>query len=196
MLRDLFGDRDLADLPLPCLFVSTNLTRATQLVSRRGDLCEHLRATNSMPGIFPPVVIDGDLHVDGAFLNNIPIAELAAVVRGGPVVAVDVTPGTEFEHNGAGGEGVGGVQVLVDKLRRRGAHANMPNVVELLMRSQLLGHVAHVREVEHRASLLLRPDLQEFGLAQHYRAKAIARAGREQALEPLRRWWEAQTSAP
>ncbi|MCB9751958.1 MAG: cyclic nucleotide-binding domain-containing protein [Myxococcales bacterium] len=189
ILHELFGARQIEDLWIPALFVSTNMTRARQRVSARGDLREALMASNSMPGVFPPVVIDGDLHVDGAFLNNVPIAELRRLVRGGPVIALDVTPSVEFEHNLHASAGLSGWSVVKDRLLGRGDHSSMPNMIELLLRSALLHHVAHLREVKPLASLYLSPDLKEFGLMQHIRVRAIAQAGYERTREALEAWW-------
>ncbi|EQD68770.1 patatin, partial [mine drainage metagenome] len=38
-----------------------------------GDLIETLIASMSLPGIFPPVELDGRPHIDGAMTNNLPV---------------------------------------------------------------------------------------------------------------------------
>ncbi len=199
ILRRLFGARRIEDLWTPTLFVSTNMTRARQRVSTRGDLCESLMASNALPGMFPPVVLDGDLHVDGAFLNNVPIAELKQLVRGGPVIALDVTPNVEFEHSydrsHSGSTGLSGWSVLKHKVLGRGENARMPNMIEVLVRSALVHHVAHLREVKPLADLFLNPDLTEYGLMQHYRVRAIAQAGYERTIDELRAWWAGRRDA-
>ena len=61
----------------------------TRVVMDRGSLAPAMRATMSLPGIFPPVEIEDRVLVDGGALDNVP----ADVVRdmGAPfVVAVDV----------------------------------------------------------------------------------------------------------
>ena len=49
-----------------------------------------MRATMAMPGIFPPVTIDGRLLVDGGFLDNVPVGA-ARQMNVDVVIAVDVT---------------------------------------------------------------------------------------------------------
>ena len=39
----------------------------------RGDVIEPVVASMSIPGIFPPVILDGQLHVDGGIANNVPL---------------------------------------------------------------------------------------------------------------------------
>jgi len=51
--------------------VSANLTRAEEVVHERGQLWQAVRASLSLPGIFPPVYFDGDLLIDGGALDNV-----------------------------------------------------------------------------------------------------------------------------
>ena len=190
--RKIFDGADIEDFVVPCLFVSSNMTRAEQRVSHRGPIHEHLYATNAMPPIVPPQVIDGDLHCDGALLNNGPIAEVRQLVRGGPVVAMDVTPTVEFEDNAPTPEGLSGWRVAFDRFKQQGKWSSMPNVLDILFRSQLLHHTVHMRDARHRADLLLQPDLGAFSLSDHLRYRAISEAGYEASIEPIRKWWAEQ----
>lgn len=194
-LRSLWGNRRIEDLLLPSCFVSVNLTRARQRVSTRGELCGEVLATNSMPGMFPPVVLDGDLHVDGALLNNVPIAEVKALVRGGPVIAVDVTPSVEFAENEASGLPLSGPEVL-RALRKHTAHGTQaPHLVNLLLRSQLLHHVTIMRELRGQADLYLQPDVSRFSFVHYHRHRDIAALAYEQTLAAVRAWSEADAAS-
>jgi NTE family protein len=77
------------DLPTPFRCVAFDVDRAERVVLGSGILPEALRATMALPGLFPPVTIDGRLLVDGGLADNVP----ADVVRGmnvDVVIAVDV----------------------------------------------------------------------------------------------------------
>ena len=77
------------DLPTPFRVVAVDLKTADKVVLDSGSLATALRATMSLPGIFPPVERDGRVPVDGGALDNIP----AGVVRrsgASVVIAVDV----------------------------------------------------------------------------------------------------------
>ncbi len=65
-------------LPTPFRTVAVDLVRARQVVLKRGSLADAMRATMSLPLIFPPVAIDGQVLVDGGAMNNVP----ADVVKG------------------------------------------------------------------------------------------------------------------
>src|SRR5262249_10448823 len=77
------------DLPTPFRVVAVDLMHGEKVVLDSGPLATALRATMSLPGVFPPVQRDGLILVDGGVLNNIP----ADVVRGlgaSTVIAIDV----------------------------------------------------------------------------------------------------------
>ena len=66
-----------------------DLRTAERVVIDRGSLALAMRATMSLPGIFPPVESDGQVLVDGGALDNIP-ADVVREMGAGLVVAVDV----------------------------------------------------------------------------------------------------------
>ena len=56
---------DFDDLPTPFRTVAVDLSSAQPVVMRRGSLADAMRATMSLPLIFPPVEIDGQVLIDG-----------------------------------------------------------------------------------------------------------------------------------
>jgi NTE family protein len=87
-------------LPTPFRVVAVDLKAGEKVVIDRGSLATALRATMSLPGVFPPVARDGRILVDGGALDNIP----ADVVKAqGPsfVVALDVgyAPDDEVDYS-------------------------------------------------------------------------------------------------
>ena len=77
------------DLPTPFRTVAVDLRTAQRVVLDRGSLALALRATMSLPGVFPPVQSEDRVLVDGGALDNIPagvVRDMGATV----VIAVDV----------------------------------------------------------------------------------------------------------
>jgi NTE family protein len=78
------------ELAVPLRVVATDLMTGDEHVFVRGPLHEALLGSAALPGIFPPVVHNGFLLVDGAVVNLIPISHALA----GPVdriVVLDVS---------------------------------------------------------------------------------------------------------
>lgn len=84
---------DFDDLPIPFRAVATDLATGRPVVLNKGPLVEALRASMSIPALFPPVVIDGKLLVDGGVSNNLPID--VARDMGADIVIVSSIPPAE-----------------------------------------------------------------------------------------------------
>ena len=77
------------DLPTPFSAVAVDLAHASQVVLNRGSLALAMRATMSLPLVFPPVEIEGRLLVDGGAMNNVP-ADVVRAMGADCVIAVNV----------------------------------------------------------------------------------------------------------
>jgi NTE family protein len=84
-----FDVQDFDDLPTRFRAVAVDLLTAQTVVLGRGFLAEAMRATMSLPIIFPPVEVDGRLLIDGGTMNNVP-ADVAKAMGANRVVAVNV----------------------------------------------------------------------------------------------------------
>jgi NTE family protein len=77
------------DLPTPFRAVAMDLLTSTQVILDRGSLATAMRATMSLPLIFPPVDLDGRVLVDGGTMNNVP-ADVVRRMGADVVIAVNV----------------------------------------------------------------------------------------------------------
>lgn len=74
ILRDLLSVRRFEDLEVPLWVTTTELNNGSAVYwGERGNVIEPVVASMSIPGIFPPVILDGQLHVDGGIANNVPL---------------------------------------------------------------------------------------------------------------------------
>lgn len=67
------GVRDFNDLMIPFRAVATNLANGAMKVFDSGPLPEVMRASMSVPGVFAPVHINGQVYVDGGLVRNLPV---------------------------------------------------------------------------------------------------------------------------
>ena len=77
------------DLPTPFRAVTMDLLSSSQVILDHGSLATAMRATMSLPLIFPPVELDGRVLVDGGTMNNVP-ADVARHMGADVVIAVNV----------------------------------------------------------------------------------------------------------
>ena len=140
-----------------------------------------------MPGIFPPVYAAGDLLVDGAALNNLPVDVMRDRLGSGCVVAVDVSPDVEslntvpFEH------GLSGWQVLKTHFNPSGVPRPVPNVADILSRSTGLSQIRQRRAALARDGIdfLLHPPIAALGALDFKSGVALIEAGYRYAADTL-----------
>ncbi len=60
----------------------------TAVIHRRGLVREAVRASLSLPGLFPPARLAESLHIDGGVLDNLPVRSLDE--DEGPILAVNI----------------------------------------------------------------------------------------------------------
>lgn len=63
-------------LKIPLVITATNFSKGRLVYFSSGKLIESVLASCSIPGVFKPVAIDGDMYIDGGVLNNFPIEPL------------------------------------------------------------------------------------------------------------------------
>jgi len=69
----------IEDLPIRFAAIATEFNTGHEIWLTHGRLSEALRASYSLPGIFPPVRIGGRWLVDGALVNPVPVSAARAL---------------------------------------------------------------------------------------------------------------------
>ena len=189
LLAEHLGPMSIEDLPRRFFCVSANLTRAEEVVHERGTLWRAVRASLSLPGVFPPVYADGDLLVDGAALDNVPVEAMRARIGSGPVVAVDLFQDVEPVTAAPFDSGLSGWRVLGHRLNPLAPSRPVPTVIDILSRSTGLSGVRHQRAAlaSDRVDLLLRPPLPAIGALDFKAGAALIEVGYRHAVEALAR---------
>lgn len=89
LLRLLTGGRSFAEMKTPFACVAADIEHGEPVVLNQGPICEAIRASISIPGIFTPVKRDGQLLVDGGVISRVPI-DVAKDMGADFVISVDV----------------------------------------------------------------------------------------------------------
>jgi NTE family protein len=150
LLEAAYGDIDMADLARPFFAVSTNLTSGRIEVHRRGLMRRAMRASIAIPGLLPPIVIDGQVLVDGAVLSNLP-AEVMRQMNSGPVIGIDMSQarGVDpalIEHPPS-----------IWRLLATGAWRRGPPIVSIMMRSATLTTDVEIERSRAVVDILVQP---------------------------------------
>jgi NTE family protein len=84
------GERVFDNFPIPYRAVATDLSDGNVVVIDHGSLATAMRASMSVPGVFPPVELDGKPLTDGGLAANFPI-RVARGLGADIVIGVDIT---------------------------------------------------------------------------------------------------------
>jgi len=91
VIKDLVGDKAFTDTKIPFTAVAADLVSGEKVIIRKGKLFDALLASASIPGMFPPVILDKKILVDGGIVDVVPI-KVAQSLGANFVIAVSVSP--------------------------------------------------------------------------------------------------------
>ncbi len=163
LLRELTIDvshiGDFDDLPIPFRAVATNIETGDAHVMGEGDLAQAIRASMSVPAIFAPAEIDGQLFVDGGIASNLPV-EVMQAMDVDIIIAVDV----EFPLYPA--------EALTSAVKIS------EQMITILMRQETLRQIERLGDDD----ILIRPALGTFDSGAFDRTPETIEPGRQAAL--------------
>ena len=153
---------DFSRLPIPFRAVATDIDTGAEVILDQGSLAEAMRASMSVPGVYPPVEMDGHLLVDGGLVDNLPV-DVARQMGANVVIAVNVS--TPLATPGSLNNVVGvSLQVII-----------------------LMGNQNVNRSIASLTAhdVLIQPDLGDISAVDFQRAADAIRIGRAAALKAL-----------
>ena len=142
---------DFNTLPIPLRCLSTDLNDAESVTFARGSIPDAIRASVSLPGVFPPFEMNGHEYVDGGVLANLPTATVHDM-KADVVLAVSLPLGP------VGQEQLG-------------------SLLGVLQRSFAVGIEANERQERKQADLVIIPDITGFGISDYLKAEELAQRG-------------------
>lgn len=102
LLRTLTGNRDFSQTKLPFYAVATDIDTDDLVVLSEGKICEAIRASISIPGVFTPYKLQGRRLCDGAVLDRVPV-DVARDNGADVIIGVDVGYRKGYSQDTSGG---------------------------------------------------------------------------------------------
>ncbi len=144
------GDRIIEETLIPFAAVATDIRLGDEVVITRGAMKTAIGASCAIPGILPPVTMNGLLLIDGGWVDQVPVGPVSAL---GADVVIAVEIGAESEDT--------------DGLLRNG--------LEMVLRANAITRTALCRLQLSRADFVIRPATESIVWADFKRAEeAIA----------------------
>ena len=142
------GNKPLEGLKRRFAAVATDLQSGEPIIFQRGNTGTAVRASSSIPGVFPPVAINGREYVDGGLVAPIPVRE-ARSLGADLVIAVDISGRPSGKKN------QGSVDVLLDTISIMGGALGKVELADadVVIRPELRGLPATNFQQRHEAIL-------------------------------------------
>jgi NTE family protein/lysophospholipid hydrolase len=181
-VKQVYAKTEIEDLWLDFFCVSCNLTRREATVLERGSLAKAVRASAALPGLFVPVIIDGNVYVDGAVVNNLP-GDIMRQRSCKTLIVIDVgsVPAFAFKMK----EFPSPWRLLWGHILPFVKRLDVPNIAEVLMRTTEVSSTQKTIEVVRDADLCLRPPIDAFGVLEFAKIDQIVEAGYQYAQQRL-----------
>ncbi len=185
VMKEVFEELCIEDLWCPYFCVSANLTRAEPVVHRSGSLWKSVRASIAIPGIFSPILHEGDILVDGGAMNNFPVDTMREICGEGMVIGVNVGLTHEPAQTDAFDASISGWQVLWSRINPLAKRMNVPNIGSTLIRAMEISTVHKIKTEESLADLVIEPEVMHFGTLDFAAYEEIIELGYQSGLEQL-----------
>jgi NTE family protein len=154
----MYGDATFEDLKIPFVAVATDLYSGEDVALTQGSVARAVQASAAIPGVFPPVPLDGRLMVDGYITKNVPVPEPGEPPNRAEVIVVDVQRSLE-------------------------SRGPWNNGIEVVARAEWIMQIQLNRYYLEQADLVLVPDVRHVHWADFQRIDQLIEAGRLAAVE-------------
>ncbi|MGH8144810.1 MAG: patatin-like phospholipase family protein [Rhodanobacteraceae bacterium] len=197
VLRELIGEIDIEELPIPFTAVATDLDREREVWLNRGSLFEAIRASIAIPTVFRPHPLNGHRLVDGGLMNPLPLTPLLqspgdytiAVNVNGPIEVLQATrrPVQAKSRSGLRGKIAAFVKRTIGN--HEGQQAE-PGWMDTLTQSLDLmqENLTSFRLAADRPDLVVEVPRNASAVYEFYRASELIELGRARAEYALRAW--------
>jgi predicted acylesterase/phospholipase RssA len=175
-LRETFKDSHIEDLWVNTFCVSTNFSNASLKVHDRGLTSQQIEASIAIPGVFPPVIIDKHLHIDGGIIDNLPIETMyKKPVRNIIAVSLSAEATSLIEEK----EMPSSWRMLWNKMTNS-RKVQWPGLSSILINSITINSRHRQETSKAHVALYLELDLKEFKFLDWTRWQQIIQKGYEQ----------------
>ncbi|WP_323787208.1 patatin-like phospholipase family protein [Psychroserpens sp.] len=146
-------------LPIPFFCIATNVENGEAVMLESGNLSEAVTASGAFPTLFQPVMIDGQLLIDGGVVNNYPINELKAK-------GMDIIIGIDVQ----------------DDLKDRSELKSAPDVLLQINNFRTINDMKLKSKI---TDIYINPDIKDFTVVSFSESQKIIENGKQATLKKI-----------
>jgi len=175
---------------LPFFCNTTNILTSKNEIHSSGYAWRYIRASMTLVGLLPPLCDNGNVLVDGGYVDNLPVSTMvsmgASAVFAVDVGAVDDTSPRNF------GDSISGWWLLINRLNPFAATRNVPPITEIQSRLAYVSSVKTLADAKVMKGCWYMPiPVQEFTTLQFGKFEEILAIGYETGTKMLQEWKDA-----
>ena len=179
-----FGDSQIEDFWLEFYCNTTNISKSRQEYHSSGYVWRYVRASMSLAGLLPPLCDEGQMLLDGGYIDNLTVAHMKSL-GANVIFAVDVGS-LDDDVPQAFGDSLSGAWAFWNRWNPFSPHPNPPTLSEIQAR---LAYVSSVDALERAKNtpgcLYMRPPIDPYGTLDFAKFDEIYRVGYKYAGEYL-----------
>ncbi|HEY4254839.1 MAG TPA: cyclic nucleotide-binding and patatin-like phospholipase domain-containing protein [Chlamydiales bacterium] len=183
-----YGESYIEDLRTRFFCVSTNVTHLAQQIHTQGLLKTAIRASTSIPALYPPIYDEeGNMLVDGGIVNNLPVDVMRKLLGGGKILAIDCQIlGKRAPKKVSPHPWISGWKLLFQKINPFNKKKDLRDSLFDILRTSLgLSSLEKENRMGKEADFLLELDMSRYNLLDFKNAPQIVEIGYTQAMEKL-----------
>ncbi|CAA7268103.1 unnamed protein product [Cyclocybe aegerita] len=184
-----FYDLHIEDMWLPYFCNTTNIITSRMEIHETGYAWRFIRASMTLVGLLPPLCDNGNLLVDGGYIDNLPVAAMtsmgANIIFACDVGSIDDNSPRNF------GDTVSGWWLLINRWNPFSNARHVPPITEIQSR---LAYVSSVNTLEQakvaKNCLYIQMPVQEYGTLQFGKFEDLVKKGYHASMDVLEKFEE------
>ncbi len=161
VLSKLLGEKTFKECRIPFCAVAADIVSKEKVFIKEGSLIEAVKASIAIPGIFEPIVKDGQILIDGGVIEPVPI---------------DAARSMDVDFI---------IAVALENLNRKTVPSSRTSIFHVLDVSFALMEREIYKKYFPGANIIIQPHTGDFGIFDFSKASEIIEAGRQAALDKI-----------
>ncbi|KAG8976209.1 phosphatidylcholine and lysophosphatidylcholine phospholipase [Tulasnella sp. 425] len=184
-----FGALHIEDMWLPFFCNSTNILTSQMDIHDTGYAWRYVRASMTLVGLLPPICDNGNMLVDGGYLDNLPVSTMKSM---GPSTIIAVDVGSLDDNSPRDfGDTVSGIWIAINRWNPFSSVRNIPPITEIQSRLAYVSSITSLEEAKNTPGCYyIQPPVQGYGTLQFNKYEELVDIGYKAALELLDKWQE------
>jgi len=170
------GTKTFADTKIPFKIATTDLHTNTVEYLSHGPLVEAILSSIAIPGVFPPIIREHQLFVDGGVLDPVPVRAARSLNLNAKIIAVTLTsPKSSVDIPAS----VTNPNPMIDRLTRNNLSMTFKIIMETVETTS--AQISELRLEIDRPDIIIRPSVSQIGMLDQVNVDDLVKRGAEAA---------------